>query len=57
MAVNIDQLTTEVTPEAEASAAGGVSELNRWEVDEQARETDARVRRDRCRTAAEGFDD
>jgi hypothetical protein len=57
MAVNVDQLTTEVIPEPEPSPRGGSQENKTWDVIETTREAYSRWMRDRCRTAAEGFDD
>ena len=57
MAVNIEQLTTEVIPEPEPSTAGGSGETKSWDVIQKTREAYSRWMRDRCRTAAEGFDD
>jgi hypothetical protein len=57
MAVNVDRLTTEVIPEPEPSPRGNSQETKTWEMIERTRETYSRWLRDRCRTAAEGFDD
>lgn len=57
MAVNVDQLTTEVIPEPEPSPRGGSQETKTWDVIETTREAYSHWMRDRCRTAAEGFDD
>lgn len=57
MAVNVDQLTTEVIPEPEPAPRGSSPESKSWDVIEKTREAYSRWMRDRCRTAAEGFDD
>lgn len=57
MAVNIDQLTTEVIPEPEPSPQGGMQPTKTWEVFERTHEAYSQWLRDQCRTAAEGFDD
>ena len=58
MAVNVDQLTTDVIPEPEPSAtASRQDEQQRWDALMRAREAYSRVMRDHARTAAEAFDD
>jgi hypothetical protein len=57
MAVNVEQLTTDVIPEPEPSPGGGSQETKTWETIERAREAYSRWMRDRCRTSAEEFDD
>jgi hypothetical protein len=56
MAVNVDEIVSNVTPEPELPATGSSIEPD-WRRLSHARELNARVRRDRLRTAAEGFDD
>lgn len=56
MAVHIDEMTSEVTAESEATTEGYGSNTH-WEELAQLRELHARLMRDRLRTAAEGFDD
>ena len=57
MAVNVDQLTTEVMPEPEPSPGSAPQEITAWEVIARMREAYSCWMRDRSRTAAEGFDD
>lgn len=57
MAVNVDQLTTEVIPEPEPLSGSGSREAKAWEIIEKTREAYSCWMRDRCRTAAEEFDD
>jgi hypothetical protein len=58
MPVNVDNLTTEVVPEPEGPGSVPAGAARRpWEEAEKMREALARVKRDRGRTAAEGFDD
>ena len=57
MAVNVDQLTTEVIPEPEPSEAGAPPPSGPWEIVEQTRAAYSRWMRDHRRTSAEGFDD
>lgn len=57
MAVNVDQLNTEVIPEPEPSPQGSVQPTKTWEVVERTQEAYSRWLRDRRRTAADGFDD
>ena len=57
MAVNVDQLTTEVMPEPEPSPGSASQEIKGWEVIAKTREAYSCWMRDRSRTAAEGFDD
>jgi hypothetical protein len=56
MAVHIEHMTSEVIPESE-SPSPGYGDATRWEELDQLRELQARLLRDRSRTAAEGFDD
>jgi hypothetical protein len=56
MAVHVDQMTSAVSVEPE-SPAQGYSEGAWWEEVAQLRDLQARLLRDRLRTAAEGFDD
>jgi hypothetical protein len=57
MPVHIDQMTSEVVPESEPASGGGYGETPSWEEMAQLRDQQARLLRDRLRTAAEGFDD
>lgn len=57
MAVNVDQLTTDVIAEPEPSTGGGSQEAKDWEFIERMRQAHSCWMRDRCRTAAEEFDD
>lgn len=57
MAINVGQLTTDVIPEPEPSSGGASQETMAWEIIERTREAYSRLMRDRCRTAAEEFDD
>ena len=57
MAINVGQLTTDVIPEPEPSSDGAAQETRAWEIIERTREAYSRLMRDRCRTAAEEFDD
>ena len=57
MAVNVEQLITDVIPEPEPSATGSPKEAKSWDVIQRTREAYSRWMRDRYRTAAEGFDD
>lgn len=56
MPVHIDEMTSEVTAEAEpATQTNG--ESTTWQEVERLRETHARIVCDQWRTAAEGYDD
>ncbi len=55
MAVHVDEMTSEVSAEAEPPAAAG--EAVKWQELEQLRDAHAEMARDRRRTAAEGYDD
>ena len=57
MAVNVSQLTTEVIPEPEPSAAAQSQQEHTWDIVERVREASSRLASDRARTAAEAFDD
>jgi len=57
MAVNVDQLNTEVIPEPEPSPRDGSQETETWEMIERTHEAYSRWLRDRRRTAADEFDD
>jgi hypothetical protein len=56
MPVNVGEIVSDVIPEPEASASGGGSEPE-WQRAARLRALEAWLRRDRLRTAAEGFDD
>jgi hypothetical protein len=57
MPINVENLSTEVIPEPEEAAGAGPTSASHWEETEKLRQSLARWRRDRSRTAAEGFDD
>ena len=57
MAVNIENLSTEVIPEPEETHGAAAQPAARRQEAEQMRVALARWLRDRSRTAAEGFDD
>ena len=57
MAINIEQLDTDVVPEPESSLGGGSQETKAWVINERTREAYSCWMRDRWRTAAEEFDD
>jgi hypothetical protein len=57
MSINIENLSTEVIPEPEGSAGAAPTQTSSCEEAMKVRECNARLRRDHCRTAAEGFDD
>jgi hypothetical protein len=57
MPIHVDEMTSEVIPESEPVWSGGSAEANSWEALAQLRDQQARLLRDRLRTAAEGFDD
>ena len=56
MAVNDGEIVSSVTPEPEPPTQGSGNEPD-WRRAAQMREMQARLCRDRSRTAAEGFDD
>jgi hypothetical protein len=57
MPINIENLSTEVIPEPESSGHRTSPSASRWEEAEKIRENFFRWKRNRSRTAAEGFDD
>jgi hypothetical protein len=57
MAIEVEQLNTEVIPEPEPAPQGGAPPTKTWEMIEKTREAYSRWLRDRRRTAADGFDD
>lgn len=56
MAVNVDQMITEVVPEPEPASADA-EKIKDWEMIERTCQAHSRWLRDHYRTAAEGFDD
>lgn len=56
MPVHVDEMTSEVTVEPEASDEGE-AENTEWQAVEKLRGAYSRMVRDQARTAAEGFDD
>ena len=56
MPIQVDEIVSSVTAEAESPAAGA-SELTAWEELARTRQALAQIERDRFRTAAEGYDD
>lgn len=56
MSVFIDEMSSEVTGEADSPAAGSTRPAG-WEEMAQAREIQAQLARDRFRRAADGYDD
>ena len=56
MGVHIGEMVSEVTAETD-SPASGAPQPSTWEEIARVRETEARIARDRFRTAAAGYDD
>ena len=57
MGVHIGEMVSEVTAETDSAAAAGAPQPSTWEELARVREAEARIARDRMRTAAEGYDD
>ena len=57
MSVRIDDLTSDVTADAEPQQPAGASSAGAWEAEERYRELLERLARDTGRTRAEGYDD
>jgi hypothetical protein len=56
MPVNVNEIVSNVVPEPEPASPGSGGDAD-WRYAARIREMDARLCRDRWRTAAEGFDD